>query len=104
MPAVKKPDTTIRCAVCRGTGKNRYAHRSHHAPCGACFGTGLSTAPYDQRRNGTTVTLWDGEERKLPPDTERHGAGTLTSRRIGMRTQNGMIYLISWPNQDYRGA
>ena len=95
------PDTEVKCVACKRTKINPRAHPSHRAQCGACFGSGLSTAPWDQRRNATTVTIWDGEDRKFPAGTEFYGPGKAVSRRIGQRVQQGLIYLISWPNPNY---
>ena len=97
--SMRPPDTSIKCPICKGTKKGQYGQE-----CGACFGFGLSTTPWDQRRNGTTVTLWNSEDRRLPADTKYHGPGKEVIRQIGMRQQRGLMYLISWPNQDYRGT
>ena len=63
---------------------------------------GSSTAPWDQPRNGTTITLWDGEPRELPPGVQFHSA-TTTHRELQGKKQHGTMHLISWPNRDYRG-
>lgn len=101
---MKIPDTTILCAVCEGTKVGK-----HGQECGACFGNGLSTSPWDQRRNGTTVTAWDSEA--LPPilvdpNTTVHSR-TRTARLVGSGamkySQGGTIILVSWANREYRG-
>jgi len=61
-----------------------------------------STAPWDQPRNGTTITVWDSEQRTFPPGTQFHGPGHQTWRKHLGRIERGMIYLISWPNPNYR--
>lgn len=108
----RKPDTTIPCDRCNGSGqatvltnqKTVYRHE-----CGACFGTGLSTNYYDQRRNGTTITAWDGEPAPavLSDPTVQIHSRTATTRSAGsgsMRyNQQGTIMLVSWQNREYRG-
>ena len=97
---MRPPDTEIPCPICRGR-KRRVPGTKTVIPCGACFATGLSTSSYDQKRNGTTVTLWEGEDRPLRPGTTIHDPSILTNRRVGERWQTGGICLIYWPNPDY---
>jgi len=93
----KTPDTTIPCAACNGSKVNPNAHPSHRAECGACFGSGLSTASYDQRRNATTITIRPGD-----PSPESRG---LTVEHFTRNPKNGeTICLVSWPNKNYRGG
>jgi hypothetical protein len=100
MPTKHKPDTTIPCNICKGTKRN-----GNHE-CGACFGTGLSTASYDQRRNATTITVWEGEKM---PDMEglevhsRRATNRTNGSTVMPKIQHGVIMLISWTNKDYRG-
>jgi hypothetical protein len=90
------PNTDIPCQQCNGTKRGDHGHE-----CGACFGFGLSTAPWDQRRNGTTITVWEGE--KVPDGYTVHHS-THTSRKHLGRHQDGYILLVSWPNKDYQGG
>ena len=92
-----KPDTTTPCEQCNGTGR-----KATHE-CGACFGFGLSTAPYDQRRNGTTITVWNDE----PKDTSHmtiHNSTYTEQKGLGGRLRKGYILLVSWANPNYQGA
>ena len=94
---MKAPNTSIKCAVCKGTGTNPVPHPHQ---CGACFGFGLSTASYDQRRNGTTITQYFSEpKRELPAGTEIHHQSPVFAGKVLV----GERLLISWPNLDYRG-
>lgn len=111
---MQPPDTSIPCRICHGKKQVRQYSADMKKwwmrECGACFGSGLSTDSYDQRRNGTTITIWDSEaeeaKKRLPPGTEFHGPGKETTRprMNGMGHERGVIYLISWPNQDYKGT
>lgn len=96
---MRRPDTSIPCSTCNGTQRGK-----HGQQCGACFGTGLSTSPWDQRRNATTITLWQGERRTLPEGVRFESPGDRIERRRNGNKQVGHVYLISWPNQNYAGA
>jgi len=96
---VRPPDTDIPCAICGGTGVNPVP-LPHE--CGACFEFGLSTAPWDQRRTGHTITLWDGDPPRIPHKGETGSPGAIVSRMIGMKRQTGRIWLVSYPNPNYR--
>ena len=112
--ARKAPDTAVLCKSCQGTGHCQVCHPAdrRRTLCGACFGAGLSTAPWDQRRNGTTITIWDSEiddAREHYKDCTFHnpppGQSTRTSRIVGTNWQEGgSICLISWANLNYRGT
>lgn len=97
MNSAKTPNTDIPCSICSGSRVNP----SHGQECGACGGTGLSTAPWSQRRRATIVTLWDGCPETLPAGAISEEPGTPVSRLVGGRRQNGRIVRISWPNPDY---
>lgn len=51
-PKAHGPSSEIKCPVCKGSAKHPTAHPSHNAPCSACFGTGFSSASYDQPCRG----------------------------------------------------
>jgi hypothetical protein len=102
---VKQPltDTEIPCQICKGSKINP----SHGQPCGACGGCGLSTAPYDQRRNGTTTgvrfaddIITEDKLRALPELSNveglhiHHFSRNPVDRRL-------VHVLISWPNPHY---
>ncbi len=51
----------IRCPICNGSKMHPHVK---DVPCGACLGTGCSTAPWDQPRKGTTVGVtWEDMQR-----------------------------------------
>ena len=52
MPPVNR--SPVLCNICLGT---KIAPTPHPHECGACLGTGRSTAPWDQPRRGCTVGL-----------------------------------------------
>ena len=76
---MKAPNTEIRCNICHGTKLSKWAHPSHKAACGACFGTGLSTAPYDQARYSTMVGV--GEEDLQRIGSVFHAFNTLAEKK-----------------------
>ena len=52
--------TEIPCPTCKGTKSRPLPTKSNpdrKIECGACLGTGESTAPWDRARKGTTVVL-----------------------------------------------
>lgn len=61
----------------------------------------MSTAPWDQPTNGTTVTIWESEYCPLPAGATIHHSAPV-SRRINGVGDVGVRLLISWPNPDYR--
>lgn len=91
----RMPDTTIKCSICEGTGVSLYLHPHE---CGACFGSGLSTAYYDQRRNGTTITLLVGETLASHLRDEGRNPIYRNGKLIGYHV------LVTWENLSYRGA
>ena len=119
MNIAMKPDTEIPCEHCLGKGLRKIGDNEYK--CGACFGFGLSTCCYDQRFNGTTITVWNGDnklvgynlidEHKLPP---RLGLTELPSNTLIIhshkyiegigpmgRIKKGYIMLVSWPSPLY---
>lgn len=115
----------IRCFVCKGSKMCRWAHPSHNAPCGACFGTGCSTSPYDQPRRGTTVGLRLEDFQRVGIADRLVGSHTRAEMRAALRFKGPELVLdlqihsdgevvrdtggklkyvgilISWINQDY---
>jgi len=92
------PNTDVPCAQCSGTGR-----KPTHM-CGACDGTGLSTAPWDQRRKGTTITVWNDDPPKdLTGVTVEHS--TYTEQKLSSgRIRKGYILLISWEQKRETGC
>lgn len=91
LPKVKKIDdgTKIGCPICDGTGciKDR--------ECGACQGSGKSTAPYDRKRNGTTIFL---PAPTLDEVNKRNPSLEDVIIHDSYPTENGFTVLISWRN------
>lgn len=111
----------IRCPICKGSKRGRYGQT-----CGACFGMGVSTNPWEQPRNGTTVglRLEDFQRAEIPdrgrlmmhttddmiaalnarhpgtmPDLQIHSGGTVAPDAGGRSKYVGI--LISWANPEY---
>lgn len=80
-----------RCPICCGSGVNPSPHPHM---CGACAGSGASTAPWDQPRRGATITLWGGEP--LPPGFRVDHDHGPRERLIGQSRQTGRCLLVSW--------
>jgi len=50
--------TNAKCSICDGVGVNP---NPHPHKCGACNGSGLSTAPWDQDRMSSIITVRSDE-------------------------------------------
>lgn len=90
----KTPDTEIPCTVCRGSKLHPLLAR-RKVPCGACFASGLSTYPWHQRRNATTITGTPDEIRA------REAAGQVVESHKFIDNGRRVIALVSWANPRY---
>lgn len=100
---MKAPDSQIPCSICKGTKISPTSHPSNKTPCGACFGSGRSTNPWDQPRNATTIgvtrlgSVVDGTAHWEPTLQENY---TVHAETKGEKP--GVWHLlVSWPNPEY---
>lgn len=63
-----------------------------------------STAPWNQPRNGTTITVWDGDSLPQLPELVIHYSTKTERLSDSGAKQHGLIHLISWRNLNYPGT